>query len=130
MNNQLTLTTEMSFGSLGQQALIDVRRQVSLAGFRRPSHLFLLSRRPGLAALLWVLALLQLLLPEVAAHHRVAMLVNAIGEVLAGHADHPALPVLQVALVDKIPLLHQPSIAVRLYYSRSEGIGNGFRLPL
>ena len=57
LNNQLTLTTEMSFGSLGQQALIDVRRQVSLAGFRRPSHLFLLSRRPGLAVLLQVLAL-------------------------------------------------------------------------
>ena len=57
LNNQLTLTTEMSFGSLGQQALIDVRRQVSLAGFRRLSHLFLLSRRPGLAVLLQVLAL-------------------------------------------------------------------------
>ena len=57
LNNQLTLTTEMSFGSLGQQALIDVRRQVSLAGFRRASHLFLLSRRPGLAVLLQVLAL-------------------------------------------------------------------------
>ena len=57
LNNQLTLTTEISFGSLGQQGLIDVRRQVSLAGFRRPSHLFLLSRRPGLAVLLQVLAL-------------------------------------------------------------------------
>ena len=55
--NKLTLTTEMSFGSIGQQALIDVRRQVSLAGFRRPSHLFLLSRHPELAALLQVLAL-------------------------------------------------------------------------
>ena len=51
-------------------------------------------------------ALLQLLLPEVAAHHRVAVLVDAIGEVLAGHADHPTFPVLQVALVDEAPLLH------------------------
>ena len=58
--------------------------------------------------LLWMLTLLQLLLSEVAAHHRVAVLVNAIGEVLAGHADHAAFPVLQVALVDKTPLLHQP----------------------
>ena len=74
--------------------------------------------------------MLQLLLPEVAAHHRVAVLVDAVNEVLAGHADHAAFPVLQLALVDKIPLLHQSSIAVRLYYSGSEGVGNGFRLPL
>ena len=39
-----------------------------------------------LAALLQVLPLLQLLLPEVVAHHRVAM--------LASHADHAAFPVL------------------------------------
>ena len=49
---------------------------------------------PKLAALPSVLPLLQLLLPEVAAHHRAAVLVNAIGEVLAGHADHAAFPVL------------------------------------
>ena len=46
-------------------------------------------------------ALLQLLLPEVAAHHRVAVLVDAIGEVLAGHADHASLPVLQVPIIEK-----------------------------
>ena len=51
-----------------------------------------------------MVALRQLALPEVAAHHRVAVLVNAISEVLAGHADHAAFPVLQVAIVDKIPL--------------------------
>ena len=56
-----------------------------------------------------MLTLLQLLLPEVAAHHRVAVLVDAIGEVLAGHADHAAFPVLQVALVDKTPLLQRTS---------------------
>ena len=43
-----------------------------------------------------MLPLLKLLPPEVAPHHRVAVLVNAIGEVLAGHADHAAFPVLQV----------------------------------
>ena len=53
-----------------------------------------------------MLTLLQLLLSEVAAHHRVAVLVDAIGEVLAGHADHASLPVLQVPIIDKIPLLH------------------------
>ena len=62
-----------------------------------------------------MLALLQLLLPEVAAHHRVAMLVNAINEVLAGHADHAPFPVLQVAVVDEIPLLHHPSLLVHLF---------------
>ena len=55
--NKLTLAAKSSFGSIGQQALIDVRCQVSLADFRRPSHLFLLSLRPELAALLQVLAL-------------------------------------------------------------------------
>ena len=55
-----------------------------------------------------MLTLLQLLLPEVASQHRVAVLVNAIGEVLAGHANHSTFPVLQVALVDKTPLLHRP----------------------
>ena len=34
-----------------------------------------------------MLTLLQLLLTEVAAHHRVAVLVDAVGEVLAGHTD-------------------------------------------
>ena len=53
-----------------------------------------------------MLSLLQLLLPEVAAHHRVAVLVDAIDEVLAGHADHAALPVLQLAFIDIAPLLH------------------------
>ena len=48
-----------------------------------------------LALLLQVLPLLQLLLPEVAAHHRVAVLIDAIDEVLAGHADHASLPSLQ-----------------------------------
>ena len=34
-----------------------------------------------------MLALLKLLLSEVAAQHRVAVLVDSVGEVLAGHAD-------------------------------------------
>ena len=61
-----------------------------------------------------MLTLLQLLPPEVAAHHRVAVLVDAVNEVLAGHADHAAFPVLQVALIDEIPLLHRPSLLVHL----------------
>ena len=53
-----------------------------------------------------MLALQPLPLPEAAADHRVAVLVNNLGEVLAGHADHPAFPVLQVSVVDEFPLLH------------------------
>ena len=43
---------------------------------------------------------------EVAAQDRSAVLVNAIGEVLAGYADAFALPALKLALVDEIPFLH------------------------
>ena len=42
--------------------------------------------RAKLASLLEVVALRQLALPEVATHHRVAVLIGAIGEVLARHA--------------------------------------------
>ena len=75
---------------------------------RRPVNLLLPRHCPKLAALLQMLHLLPLRLPEVAAHHRVAVLVNAIDEVLACHADHATFPVIQVALVEKIPLLYAP----------------------
>ena len=52
---------------------------------------------------------MQLLLPEVAAQHRVAGLVDAIGEVLAGHEDHAPFPVVQVTVVDETPILHHTS---------------------
>ena len=71
-------------------------------------HLLLSGRSQMLAALLQVLDLLQLLLPEVAANHLAVVLVDAIGELLAGHADHASLPSLQVSIVHKIPLLHDP----------------------
>lgn len=47
------------------------------------------------------------------------MLVDAVDEVLAGHAGHAALPVLQVSVIDKTPLLRQPSVAVRMHWRRS-----------
>ena len=55
-----------------------------------------------------MVALSQLALPEVATHHRVAVLIDAIGEVLARHADGGTLPPLQVALVNEIPALQKP----------------------
>ena len=51
---------------------------------------------------------MQLLLPEVAPHHRLAVPVDAISEVLTVQTDHSAFPSLQVALVYKIPCLHNP----------------------
>ena len=55
-----------------------------------------------------MLTLLQLLLPEVAAHRRLVVPGNNMNEVLTGHADHCAFTSLQVALVDKIPCIHPP----------------------
>ena len=63
-------------------------------------------RRPEFGLLLQLLALLQLILPEVAAHHHAAMLIEAIDEVLVGHADAAALPTLGVSLIDAAPPLH------------------------
>ena len=70
---------------------------------------------PQLAALLQVMTLLELFLPEVAAHDCVAMLVNAIGEVLASHADHAAFPALQVSFLDVVPFLHEIPGSVQVY---------------
>ena len=60
-----------------------------------------------------MLALLQLLLPERATEQRVAVLVNAIGEVLTGHADLCAPRFLQLALPDKVSglLRHRNSLS-------------------
>ena len=78
------------------------------AGFRSPANLSTPRWRPKLASLLEVVALRQLALPEVAPHHRVAVLIDSKGEVLARHADDATLPPLQLALVNEIPLLHKP----------------------
>ena len=50
-------------------------------------------------------SLLQLTSAEVAAKDRSTVPVNAISEVLAGHADAFALPALKLAFVDEIPFL-------------------------
>ena len=53
-----------------------------------------------------VFSLLQLTSAEVAAQDCAAVLVDAIGKVLAGHADAFAFPALTLAFVDEIPFLH------------------------
>ena len=50
---------------------------------------------------------MQLTSAEVAAQDRAAVLVNAISEVLTGHADAFALPALKLVFVDEIPFLHE-----------------------
>ena len=62
-----------------------------------------------------MIALLKLLLSGIAAEKGAAVLFNAINKVLAGHADHPAFPTLQLPIINKVPLLHHPSTLVQLY---------------
>ena len=50
--------------------------------------------------------MLQLASAEIAAKDSAAVLVNAISEVLASHADAFALPALKLVIVDEIPFLH------------------------
>ena len=76
----------------------------------RPPDLLLPRWSPELASLLEAVALRQLVLPEVATHNRVAVLIHALGAVLARHADDDALPPLQVALVNETSAPpHKPS---------------------
>ena len=43
------------------------------------------------------------------------MPMDAIGEVLAGHADYAAVSALQVAVINEVPLLHPSPYAVQQY---------------
>ena len=54
-----------------------------------------------------VITLLELLLSEIAGHHRSAVSIHAIGEVLASQTDPGSFPVLKLPLVDKLPLPHR-----------------------
>ena len=80
-----------------------------------PSELLLPSRSPEFAAFFEVVPLVQLFPADVARHKGVAVLVNAIGEVLASHADDATFPAFQFLLVDKVPALHTPFQLVQLY---------------
>ena len=71
-----------------------------------------------------MIALRQLALPEVAGQQRVAVTIHAIGEVLARHADNATFPTLQVAIVNKIPLLHRQWPLVHKYQYRRVALGN------
>ena len=81
---------------------------LSLARFRSPTKLLPPGGRPKLAPLLQAIALVELLLSCVAADNGVAVPVDAISEVLTGHADHATLPTLEFLVVDESPFLHNP----------------------
>ena len=76
------------------------------AHFRCPAHLLLPGGRPETAALEQVIALGQLAAPRGAAKDRAAVAIDAIAEVLAGHADAGSFPVAQLVRVHKVPVLH------------------------
>ena len=46
------------------------------------------------------------MLPELAAAHRVPLMIHAVHEVFALHANAATLPALQFAFVYEIPFLH------------------------
>ena len=58
------------------------------------------------AALGEVVSLLEQLLPELAGHHRAAVSIHSVGEVLAGEADPGSLPALKLTWIDAVPLVH------------------------
>ena len=62
-----------------------------------------------------MIILRQLASPEVAGQQRVAVTIHAIGEVLASNANDTTLPALQVAIINKIPLLHRQWPLVHKY---------------
>ena len=57
-----------------------------------------------------MVSLLELLLSELAGHHRSAGRIHSIGEVLAGQANPSPLPVLKLTCVDVLPLVHIPLV--------------------
>ena len=57
-----------------------------------------------------MVSLLELLLSELAGHHRSAGRIHSIGEVLAGQANPSPLPVLKLTCVDVLPLVHNPLV--------------------
>ena len=82
---------------------------VDLASFGSPAEFFLPGRCPQLALFLEVITLLQLPLPSVASDKGVAVLVDAVAEVLTGHANAGSHPALKVLIVNKVPFLHSPA---------------------
>ena len=85
------------------------------ARLRSPAEFLLLGRCPELALFLEMVALLKLLLSGVTAENGVAVLVDAVAEVLTGHAN-ARLPSSPVGLDRrKRPIPQWISVAVRMH---------------
>jgi len=78
----------------------------SLTSFRNPDKFLLPGRCPQLARFFEVIPLLKLPLSEVATEKGLAVLVDAVAEVLTGHAETGSYPALKVSVIDKSPFLH------------------------
>ena len=100
----MDITNPASLAMAGSQEM--PRPPAASAVLRAPSGLVLPGGAPLAAALGEMFTLPKLLPPEIAGHHRSAMGIHAVGEVLAGQADAGTFPVLQLPLIHKIPLLH------------------------
>ena len=101
------------------------------AHHRSSAELLLPGSRTEFALLFQVVTLLELLLPGVAAENGGAVLVNAIAEVLTGHANTGSFPALNLPFVNEIPLLqtHASSTLVLLQVARAGQSANGSALP-
>ena len=77
--------------------------------FRSPAHLLLPGRCPEPATFDQVIALGQLAASHGATQDRAAVAINAVTEVLAGHADAGPFPVAQVVGVNEVPVIHHHS---------------------
>ena len=61
---------------------------------------------------------------EMAGAQHLALTQRHVSEVITGGTASMALEGIQLTVIHKTPLLHQLSVAVRLNYCRSEGIGS------
>lgn len=64
-------------------------------------------------------------LPEVTRAKDLALTQRHVPEVGAGRTALMPPEGIKLPVIHKVPLLHQPPRTVRLYYFRSEAIGNG-----
>ena len=97
------------------------------ARFRSPAELLLPGGYPELAFFLEVVALLELPLPCIATEKGVAVLVDAVAEVLTCHADTGSFPALKLPLVDEIHSSITPCsnthVLLRVVHSGQEANG-------
>ena len=83
---------------------------LAAARLRSPAEFLLLGRCPELALFLEMDALLELLLSGFTAENGVAVLIDAVAEVLTSHANTGSFPAL------KLPLIDAPTCSTAVLY--------------